>query len=97
MGFGIRRWDAFGSTPVIESCKPNYRLGSELTKVRLSIASPVCPRKATSERMYMWSHQSAGAPRGAQDVPHWWEGVRRLLTEINLPSHYHFRSKQDRP
>jgi len=39
----------------------------------------------------------AGAPRGAQDVPHWWEGVWRLLTEINLPSHYHFRSKQDRP
>jgi len=30
MGFGIRRWDAFGSTPVIESCKPNYRLGSRL-------------------------------------------------------------------
>ena len=37
MGFGIRRWDAFGSTPVIESCKPNYRLGS-VPAVRLRIS-----------------------------------------------------------
>ena len=37
MGFGIRRWDAFGSTPVIESCKPNYRLGS-VRAVRLRIS-----------------------------------------------------------
>ena len=29
------------------------RFGSGLTKLRLSIASPVCPRKATSERMYI--------------------------------------------
>jgi hypothetical protein len=92
----------------------NGSSGSGLTKLRLSIASPVCPMLRTMQRRTRdalerrrlsgctfaqpnWSHQSAGAPRGAQDIPHWWEGVRRLLTEINLPSHYHFRSKQDRP
>ena len=34
MGFGIRRWEALGSTPVIESCKPNYRLGSNASFTR---------------------------------------------------------------